>query len=57
MTTPIDTIISVFENKAKEIKYLLDEGLLQRDKIYSLGKADGYQEAANFLKDLQKLFN
>ena len=58
MATPIDTIISVFENKATELrKRGQDEAPSLTQEAYLKGKADGYRDAATFLKDLQKLFN
>lgn len=58
MTTPIDTIITHFETKAREVRERSHkEGLAHESKIHLQGKADGYEAAANFLKDLKKLFN
>lgn len=56
MTTPIDTIISVFEERAAELrKKGQNEAPSLTQEAYLKGKADGYRAAATFLKDLQKM--
>lgn len=56
--TPVDAIITQFETNARDSRAKsFEEGLAHEDKIYEQGKADGYQEAADFLRGLQKLFN
>lgn len=57
MTTPIDTIISVFENKAAELREKAQEEPSTEGEAYLCGKCDGYWAAADFLKDLRRLFN
>ena len=58
MATPIDTIISVFENKAAELHAKAQEAVpLTENEAYLSGKSDGYRAAADFLKDLKKLFS
>lgn len=58
MATPIDTIISVFENKAAELREKAQEEEPSTEgEAYLSGKSDGYRAAADFLKDLQKMFN
>lgn len=56
--TPVEAIITHFETEAREARERsFKEGLAHESKIHLQGKADGYQAAADFLKNLQKLFN
>jgi flagellar biosynthesis/type III secretory pathway protein FliH len=55
--TPIDTIISYFEAQARYYRDASKQYEVESiEEGYALGKANGFQEAANFLKGLQELF-
>lgn len=56
--TPIDTIILHYETAAKEIKEQANTKNANSLEYAKLsGKAEGFEAAATFLKNLQKLFS
>lgn len=55
--TPVEAIISHFEAQERAYREAAKQVEAKSIKEYTTGKADGYQEAADFLKGLQKLFN
>ena len=56
--TPIEAIIAHYEIKARDLYEAAKKTEPDsNEEGYAIGKANGFQEAANFLKDLQKLFN
>lgn len=60
--SPIDTIINMFDNCAASYQKQADSWTPSNEdgkdmKLYTNGKAAGLREAADHLRNLQKLFN
>ena len=56
--TPVDAIITHFETQAMDCREAAEHHEPESvEQGYAIGMANGWQEAANFLKGLQKLFN
>lgn len=55
--SPVETIIKHYEAEAASAGASVEECESVENKEYFRGKRDGFKEAAQFLKNLQKLFN